>query len=93
MQVVSNDKATAAQLKDMKIHKLHVKIDSAREMYQSAIGAHPDQSMHAPFMSAIILNGICSSSRRASGHSSIDLAISRQSLARTWFDTNKLLRW
>lgn len=81
MQFVCNDKATAAQLKDMKTHKLHVKIESAREMYQSAIGAHPDQSMHVPFMSAITLNDICSSSWRASGRSSIDLKISRQSLA------------
>jgi ubiquitin carboxyl-terminal hydrolase 25/28 len=34
----------AAQLRDMKAHKLFVKIESAREMYQAAIGAHPDQS-------------------------------------------------
>jgi ubiquitin carboxyl-terminal hydrolase 25/28 len=33
----------AAQLRDMKAHKLFVKIESAREMYQAAIGAHPDQ--------------------------------------------------
>jgi len=26
------------------MNKLWVKVDSAREMYQSAIGAHPDQS-------------------------------------------------
>lgn len=36
-----------AQLKDMKAHKLFVKIESAREMYQAAIGAHPDQSAKA----------------------------------------------
>lgn len=59
MQSVCNDKATAAQLKDMRSHKLHVKIESAREMYQSAIGAHPDQSMRNPFISVMILNGIC----------------------------------
>ncbi|KAM6498575.1 hypothetical protein JOM56_006523 [Amanita muscaria] len=33
----------AALVKDIKIHKLYVKIESAREMYQTAIGAHPDQ--------------------------------------------------
>lgn len=77
MQFVCNDKTTAAQLKDMKTHKLHVKIESAREMYQSAIGAHPDQSMHVPFMPVIRLNSLCSSSRRASGRSSIDLKTSQ----------------
>ncbi len=59
MQSVCNDKATAAQLKDMRSHKLNVKIESAREMYQSAIGAHPDQSMRNPFIPAVILSGIC----------------------------------
>lgn len=32
------------QFKDLPGHQLSVKIDSAREMYQTAIGAHPDQS-------------------------------------------------
>jgi hypothetical protein len=59
MQSVCNDKATAAQLKDMRAHKVNVKIESAREMYQSAIGAHPDQSMRNPFLLAMILNRIC----------------------------------
>lgn len=31
------------QLKDFKMRELYVKIDNAREMYQMAIGAHPDQ--------------------------------------------------
>jgi ubiquitin carboxyl-terminal hydrolase 25 len=29
---------------DIRLAKLSVKVDSAREMYQNAIGAHPDQS-------------------------------------------------
>lgn len=33
----------ATALKNYVPHPLHVKIDSAREMYQQAIGAHPDQ--------------------------------------------------
>ncbi|RDB19324.1 putative ubiquitin carboxyl-terminal hydrolase 2 [Hypsizygus marmoreus] len=34
----------AAHFKDSpKLHKLYVQIESAREMYQTAIGAHPDQ--------------------------------------------------
>lgn len=35
----------ASHFKDVvKEHKLYVQLDSAREMYQTAIGAHPDQS-------------------------------------------------
>ncbi|KDR85578.1 hypothetical protein GALMADRAFT_53377 [Galerina marginata CBS 339.88] len=33
----------ASHFKDMKEYKLYVQLDSAREMYQTAIGAHPDQ--------------------------------------------------
>ncbi|TFY55421.1 hypothetical protein EVG20_g9326 [Dentipellis fragilis] len=36
-------KRFAPAFKDMALHKLWVKIESAREMYQSGIGAHPDQ--------------------------------------------------
>ncbi|KAF9011085.1 hypothetical protein BDQ17DRAFT_1345443 [Cyathus striatus] len=36
-------KSKATEFKDMKAHQLHVMLDPAREMYQSAIGAHPDQ--------------------------------------------------
>ncbi|KAF8641193.1 hypothetical protein AX17_000828 [Amanita inopinata Kibby_2008] len=45
------------QLKDTKAHKLFVKIESAREMYQSAIGAHPDQiprgELQGPLLAAV----------------------------------------
>ncbi|KAK2461522.1 hypothetical protein APHAL10511_005985 [Amanita phalloides] len=41
--VVDHRRKYAAQLKDIRAHKMHVKIESAREMYQAAIGAHPDQ--------------------------------------------------
>lgn len=34
----------AAQLKDASTVRSWVKVDSVREMYQTAIGAHPDQS-------------------------------------------------
>ena len=37
-------KAKALQMKDVK-DKSPVQLDSAREMYQTAIGAHPDQGM------------------------------------------------
>ncbi|KAF8628269.1 hypothetical protein AX15_004037 [Amanita polypyramis BW_CC] len=47
----------AVQIKDLKAHKLYVKIESAREMYQSAIGAHPDQirrgELHGALLSAV----------------------------------------
>ncbi|PPQ64283.1 hypothetical protein CVT26_002166 [Gymnopilus dilepis] len=33
----------ASHFKDVKGFKLHVQLDNAREMYQTAIGAHPDQ--------------------------------------------------
>ncbi|KAF9486321.1 cysteine proteinase [Pholiota conissans] len=36
-------RVNASQTKDMKENKLHVQLDSAREMYQNFIGAHPDQ--------------------------------------------------
>ncbi|KAF8913232.1 hypothetical protein CPB84DRAFT_1888891 [Gymnopilus junonius] len=36
-------RVNASHFKDMKEYKLSVQLDSAREMYQSAIGAHPDQ--------------------------------------------------
>ncbi|KIL58608.1 hypothetical protein M378DRAFT_15386 [Amanita muscaria Koide BX008] len=48
---------SAALVKDMRIHKLHVKIESAREMCQFAIGAHPDQiprgELHGTLYSAL----------------------------------------
>ena len=37
-------KGKAFQFKDMK-DKSPVQLDNAREMYQTAIGAHPDQGM------------------------------------------------
>jgi ubiquitin carboxyl-terminal hydrolase 25/28 len=33
----------ASQFKEWKDYKIYVQLDSAREMYQTAIGAHPDQ--------------------------------------------------
>jgi hypothetical protein len=37
-------KVPASQLKNYDAHKLWVKVDSVREMYQNTIGAHSDQS-------------------------------------------------
>ncbi|KAF8899278.1 hypothetical protein BD779DRAFT_1607774 [Infundibulicybe gibba] len=45
----------AAQLKDQRAHKLSVTIDSAREMYQLAIGAHPDQVPRGELSSTLMI--------------------------------------
>lgn len=37
--------STDSALRDFKMRPLHVKLDNAREMYQVAVGGHPDQSL------------------------------------------------
>jgi hypothetical protein len=41
---VSYIKPLDSALKDFKVRANNVEIDGAREMYQRAVGAHPDQS-------------------------------------------------
>ena len=84
-----NELWIANTLKDYKCHKLWVKAESAREAYQTAIGAHVDQSkqMFARAYPYLVLIVIWSSSSRKAAS-----ANRRQSvgLGGTWYDTDVL---
>ncbi|TFK41972.1 ubiquitin C-terminal hydrolase Ubp2 [Crucibulum laeve] len=41
--LADNKRIHAAQFKDLKMHTIYAQIESARETYQTSIGAHPDQ--------------------------------------------------
>jgi len=67
----------ASHFKDGKEYKLYVQLDSVREMYQTAIGAHPDQSLFIFHTSRHIIPDLKASSptrrvvRKYTGYSAV----------------------